>query len=92
MYEVRFEKETVVVGARQQQPRKESLRMDHFKLAEVGHCSIASRETEDTTTMKAAKTISPDDYMLSPEERLEAASNIAREAFKHGFLKPLMSG
>jgi DNA-binding IclR family transcriptional regulator len=41
--------------------------------------------------MKAAKKISPEDYILavlSPQERLEAAFNVAREAFKDTTLKP----
>lgn len=41
--------------------------------------------------MKAAKKISPEDYILavlSPQERLEAAFNVAREAFKGTNLKP----
>ena len=40
--------------------------------------------------MKAAKKVAPDDYILavlSPEERLEAAFNMAREAFKNTSLK-----
>jgi hypothetical protein len=40
--------------------------------------------------MKAAKKISPEDYVLavlSPKERLEAAFNVAREAFKSTSLK-----
>ncbi len=40
--------------------------------------------------MKAAKKVAPEDYILavlSPEERLEAAFNMAREAFKNTFLK-----
>jgi len=35
--------------------------------------------------MKAAKQVSPEDYILavlSPQERLEAAFNVAREAFE----------
>jgi len=42
--------------------------------------------------MKAAKKISPEDYILSvlsPRERLEAALNMAREAFKNSTLKPV---
>jgi len=41
--------------------------------------------------MKAAKKISPEDYILSvlsPQERLDAALNVAREAFKDRSLKP----
>ncbi len=41
--------------------------------------------------MKAAKKLSPEDYILavlSPQERLEAAFNVAREAFKDTTLKP----
>lgn len=41
--------------------------------------------------MKAAKKISPEDYILavlSPKERLEAAFDIAREAFKNTSLRP----
>jgi hypothetical protein len=41
--------------------------------------------------MKAAKKIAPEDYILavlSPEERLDAAFNVAREAFKDTTLKP----
>ncbi len=40
--------------------------------------------------MKAAKKVAPEDYILavlSPEERLEAAFNMAREAFKNTSLK-----
>ncbi len=40
--------------------------------------------------MKAAKKISPEDYILavlSPEERLEAAFKVARQAFKDTSLK-----
>ena len=40
--------------------------------------------------MKAAKKISPEDYILavlSPKERLEAAFDIAREAFKNTSLR-----
>ncbi len=40
--------------------------------------------------MKAAKKISPEDYILavlSPQERLEAAFNVAQEAFKNSCLK-----
>jgi hypothetical protein len=42
--------------------------------------------------MKLAKTISPDDYILSvlsPRERLEAALNVARDAFKGTSLRPV---
>jgi hypothetical protein len=41
--------------------------------------------------MKAAKKISPEDYILSvlsPQERLDAALNVAREAFKDRSLNP----
>lgn len=41
--------------------------------------------------MKAARRISPEDYILavlSPQERLEAAFNVASEAFKDTTLKP----
>jgi len=41
--------------------------------------------------MRAAKKISPEDYILSvlsPQERLDAALNVAREAFKDRSLKP----
>lgn len=41
--------------------------------------------------MKAAKKVSPENYILavlSPQERLEAAFNVAREAFKDTALKP----
>jgi hypothetical protein len=41
--------------------------------------------------MKAAKKISPEDYILavlSPEERLDAAMKVARQAFKKTSLKP----
>jgi hypothetical protein len=41
--------------------------------------------------MKAAKKISPEDYILaalSPQERLEAAFDVAREAFRGTRLKP----
>jgi hypothetical protein len=41
--------------------------------------------------MKAAKKISPEDYIfavLSPQERLEAAIDVAREAFRDSSLKP----
>ena len=44
-----------------------------------------------TEAMKVAKKISPEDYilaMLSPQERLESAVNVAREAFKDTTLKP----
>ena len=40
--------------------------------------------------MKTAKRISPEDYILavlSPKERLDAAFNMAREAFKNTSLK-----
>ncbi|MBI2087454.1 MAG: hypothetical protein HYT78_01790 [Deltaproteobacteria bacterium] len=40
--------------------------------------------------MRAAKKVSPEDYILavlSPRERLEAAFNMAREAFKNTTLK-----
>ena len=40
--------------------------------------------------MKAAKKVSPEDYILavlSPKERLEAAFTMAREAFKDSPLK-----
>ncbi len=40
--------------------------------------------------MRAAKKISPEDYVLavlSPKERLEAAFNMAREAFKNTSLR-----
>lgn len=40
--------------------------------------------------MKAAKKVSPEDYVLavlSPKERFEAAFNMAREAFKNTSLK-----
>lgn len=40
--------------------------------------------------MRAAKKVSPEDYILavlSPRERLEAAFNMAREAFKSTTLK-----
>ena len=40
--------------------------------------------------MKAAKKVSPEDYILavlSPHERFEAAFNVAREAFKDTALK-----
>ncbi len=40
--------------------------------------------------MKAAKKISPEDYILavlSPQERLEAAFSVAQEAFKNSSLK-----
>jgi len=40
--------------------------------------------------MKAAKKISPEDYILavlSPKERLEAAFDMAREAFKNTSLR-----
>ncbi len=42
--------------------------------------------------MKPAKKISPDEYILSvlsPQERLDAALNLAREAFKRRLLKPV---
>ena len=42
--------------------------------------------------MKPAKKVSPDDYILSvlsPRERLEAALNVAREAFKGTRLRPV---
>lgn len=42
--------------------------------------------------MKPAKKISPDDYILSvlfPRERLEAALNVARDAFKGSSLRPV---
>jgi len=41
--------------------------------------------------MKAEKKISPEDYILailSPQERLEAAFNVVREAFKDTTPKP----
>jgi hypothetical protein len=41
--------------------------------------------------MKPAKTISPDEYILSvlsPRERLDAARSLAREAFRRRGLKP----
>jgi hypothetical protein len=41
--------------------------------------------------MKPARKISPEDYILavlSPKERLDAAFNVAREAFKDTTLKP----
>ena len=40
--------------------------------------------------MKAAKRVSPEDFILavlSPKERLDAAFNMAREAFKNSSLK-----
>ncbi|HXV79249.1 MAG TPA: hypothetical protein VEG60_05175 [Candidatus Binatia bacterium] len=43
--------------------------------------------------IKPAKKVSPDDYIfsvLSPRERLVAALNITREAFKGTRLRPLM--
>lgn len=42
--------------------------------------------------MKPAKKISPDDYILSvlsSRERLEAALNMARDAFKGSSLRPV---
>jgi hypothetical protein len=42
--------------------------------------------------MRPAKKISLDEYILSvlsPQERLDAALNLAREAFKRRFLKPV---
>jgi len=42
--------------------------------------------------MKAAKKMSPDEYILSvlsPRERLDAALSLAREAFKRRLLKPV---
>jgi len=42
--------------------------------------------------MKPAKKISSDEYILSvlsPQERLGAALNVAREAFKRRILKPV---
>jgi len=41
--------------------------------------------------MRAAKKVSPEDYILtvlSPQERLEAAFNVAREAAKDSTVKP----
>ncbi len=41
--------------------------------------------------MKAAKKISPEDYILavlSPQERIEAAFNLTQQAFKNSPLKP----
>jgi RNase P/RNase MRP subunit POP5 len=42
--------------------------------------------------MKAAKKMTPDEYILSvlsPQERLDAALSVAREAFKRRVLKPV---